>query len=115
MLPIAATLALTSPPVCIVIAQRLTNLATYPGHPEPSAASTGSELHDWTDSELYAVWCATNAEIKRATEAQDAATAARARRLLLAEIERRHPTQTKMWLSSESALTGTPPNFLRPR
>jgi hypothetical protein len=68
-----------------------------------------TDLHTWTDTQLYAVWCATADELRRTTHA---ATAARARELLLAEIERRYPRQTAGWLSSPGALTGQPPDFL---
>lgn len=69
-------------------------------------------LTSWTDAQLYAVWCATAVELRRAAESDEAATAARARELLLAEIERRHPRQTAAWLTSRQALTGEPPRFL---
>lgn len=72
-----------------------------------------SELEKWSESELYAVWCASKTEIDRTVGAARAVTAARARQLLLAEIERRYPTQTCAWLSSDAALTGEPPHFLR--
>lgn len=71
------------------------------------------ELVKWTDSELYAVWCATSTEIHQAAEPTRTVTAAQARQLLLAEIERRHPARTSAWLSSDAALTGEPPRFLR--
>ncbi len=74
---------------------------------------TDGALEAWADTELYAVWRATKSEFARATEAEQAVTAARARQLLLAEIERRYPTQTKAWLSSAAAVTGEPPEFLR--
>lgn len=72
----------------------------------------GNELTTWSDAQLYAVWSATADELRRAAHSDDAATAARARELLLTEIERRHPHQTATWLSSPEALTGQPPNFL---
>jgi len=70
-----------------------------------------AELSSWTDAQLYAVWCATADQLRRA-QSDEAATTARARELLLAEIERRHPRQTAAWLSSRKALTGQPPTFL---
>jgi hypothetical protein len=69
-------------------------------------------LSSWTDAQLYAVWCATAVELRRVAESSRAATAARARELLLVEIERRHPRQTAAWLTSRQALTGEPPRFL---
>jgi len=84
--------------------------------PDPAVPQViGIELGSWTDSQLYAVWCATADELRRAAQSDDAATAARARELLLAEIERRHPRQAAAWLSSRGALTGQPPRFLLPR
>ncbi len=75
----------------------------------------GIDLSNWTDSQLYAVWVATADELRRAAGSGDAATAARARELLLSEIERRHPRQTATWLTSPDALTGEPPRFLVPK
>ncbi len=75
----------------------------------------GIDLSSWTDSQLYAVWVATADELRRAAQSDDAATAARARELLLSEIERRHPRQTASWLTSPEALTGRPPDFLVPK
>ncbi|MFG1813679.1 hypothetical protein ACGFIF_07950 [Kribbella sp. NPDC049174] len=75
----------------------------------------GIDLSSWTDSQLYAVWVATADELRRAAQSDDAATAARARELLLTEIERRHPRQTATWLTSPEALTGHPPHFLDPK
>lgn len=72
----------------------------------------GIELTTWSDAQLHAVWCATADELRRAAHSDDAATAARARELLLTEIERRHPQQTATWLASPEALTGQPPDFL---
>jgi transcriptional regulator of nitric oxide reductase len=75
----------------------------------------GFDLSSWTDSQLYAVWIATAGELRRAAQSDEAATAARARELLLSEIERRHPRQTATWLTSPEALTGEPPEFLVPK
>lgn len=72
-----------------------------------------AELSSWTDAQLYAVWVATADELRRAAQSTEAATAARARELLLAEIERRHPRKTAAWLRSREALTGQPPTFLK--
>ncbi|MFI7065756.1 hypothetical protein ACIBL3_32490 [Kribbella sp. NPDC050124] len=80
--------------------------------PAPAVQVIGIELTTWSDAQLYAVWSATADELRRATHSDDAATAARARDLLLTEIERRHPTQTATWLTSPTALTGQPPTFL---
>ena len=85
---------------------------------EPRTSVTqviGIDLSSWTDSQLYAVWVATAEELRRAAQSDDAATAARARELLLTEIERRHPRQTATWLTSPEALTGHPPHFLLPK
>ncbi|TDD16547.1 hypothetical protein E1218_29595 [Kribbella turkmenica] len=81
----------------------------------PLAQVIGLDLSSWTDSQLYAVWRATADELRLAAESDDAATAARARELLLTEIERRHPHQTATWLASPEALTGQPPHFLLPK
>jgi hypothetical protein len=75
----------------------------------------GIDLSSWTDSQLYGVWVATADELRLAAQSDDAATAARARELLLSEIERRHPRQTATWLTSPDALTGEPPHFLVPK
>ncbi|TCO20464.1 hypothetical protein EV652_112210 [Kribbella steppae] len=75
----------------------------------------GIDLSSWTDSQLYGVWCATADELLLAAQSDDAATAAQARELLLAEIERRHPRETAAWLTSPQALTGDPPHFLLPK
>ncbi|MER7246950.1 hypothetical protein [Kribbella sp. NPDC000426] len=70
-------------------------------------------LETWTDEELYSVWQATSTRLAEAAGEQ-ATTAAQARHLLLAEIERRHPDETHAWLSSDAALNGEPPRFLQP-
>lgn len=80
--------------------------------PDPSARG---QLSEWSDAELYKVWCATAAELLKALEAEHAdntVTAARARQHLLAEIERRHPRATAAWLASDAILSGEPPTFL---
>lgn len=72
-------------------------------------------LSDWTDAEIYRVWCATATELLKALYAEQAghtATAAEARQYLLAEIERRYPGATAAWLSSDAILYGEPPRFL---
>lgn len=81
----------------------------------PVTQVIGIDLSSWTDSQLYAVWVATADELRHAAQSDDAATAARARELLLTEIERRHPRQTATWLTSPEALTGHPPHFLVPK
>lgn len=80
-----------------------------------SDPSTYETLSGWTDAELYKVWCATAAELLTALHADETdhtVTAAEARRYLLAEIERRHPSATAAWLSSDALLYGRPPRFL---
>lgn len=76
--------------------------------------NTGAErpLRDWTDVELYRVWCASTTELLRALNAEQTTTATDARRHLLAEIERRHPVETARWLRSDAVLSGDPPRFL---
>lgn len=72
-------------------------------------------MSDWADSELYAVWCATGAELLKAVDTDDTdhtLTAAEARRYLLTEIEHRHPRETAAWLTSGAILSGAPPTFL---
>jgi hypothetical protein len=74
-------------------------------------------LTEWTDAEVYRVWCATGAELLKALEAEQTdhtVTAAEAREHLLAEIERRYPQATATWLASDAILSGQPPHFLRP-
>ncbi|HZX07897.1 hypothetical protein [Kribbella sp.] len=68
-------------------------------------------LSDWTDAELYKVWCATAAELLKA-QSEHTAAAVAARQYLLAEIECRHPRATAAWLSSDRLLYGEPPRFL---
>lgn len=75
----------------------------------------GGQLSDWTDAELYSVWCATGAELLKALRAEHTdhtLTAADARQYLLAELERRHPRETADWLASAAILSGEPPTFL---
>jgi hypothetical protein len=84
------------------------------GPASPGARAASTELGNWSDAELYAVWCATGTELLRAMHAVRSATAAEARQYLLAEIERRHPKETAAWLSSGSVLSGEPPRFLDP-
>lgn len=118
LVPVVTGLTITSPSGCSLMARWLTDFrstrtsGTSAG-PASIAEVTDESLAAWTDSALYAVWLATKAEITKATDAPHAATAARARQLLLAEIERRYPVQTEAWLSSEGAITGEPPEFLR--
>ncbi|WP_433169354.1 hypothetical protein [Kribbella sp. CA-247076] len=81
----------------------------------PLAHVIGIDLSSWTDAQLYAVWRATADELRLAARSGDAATAARARDLLLTELERRHPRQTATWLTSPEALTGQAPTFLLPK
>lgn len=69
-------------------------------------------LEVWTDAQLYAVWRATSARLVEAADSQ-ANTAVQARQLLLAEIERRYPREARRWLSSDAALNGEAPDFLR--
>ena len=111
--PVVAGLTITSPPVCSLIRRWLTGSrrSATTGVSAISELPPGA-LATWTDPELYAVWKATRTEITRATEAQQAVTAARARQLLLAEIERRYPAQTRAWMSSQAAIAGEPPEFL---
>jgi len=71
-----------------------------------------ADLDTWSDAELYAVWCATDAEVVRESQSGHTETAARARDLLLSEIARRRPAETAAWLSSNNALKGEPPRFL---
>ncbi|MEU8223700.1 hypothetical protein [Kribbella sp. NPDC048915] len=81
----------------------------------PGAGPADTRLHDWTDTELYSVWCATGTELLKAVPAEDAGrtlTASEARRYLITEIERRRPREASAWLTSSSALSGEPPRFL---
>ncbi|HEY3514017.1 MULTISPECIES: hypothetical protein [Kribbella] len=81
---------------------------------QPDSSKYGV-LSDWTDAELYKVWCATAVELLKALRTEEAdhtGTAAEARRYLLAEIERRHPAATASWLASDAILYGEPPRFL---
>ena len=80
-----------------------------------SDSSAMAQLASWSDAQLYSVWCATGTELLRALHAEHTATAAEARKHLLAEIERRHPTETAAWLKSDAILSGEPPRFLKPR
>ncbi|MEU4295121.1 hypothetical protein AB0E63_43465 [Kribbella sp. NPDC026596] len=91
-----------------------TGRASRGGPTSPAARAASTELDNWSDAELYAVWCATGTELLRAMHAGQFATAAEARQYLLAEIERRHPRETAAWLSSGSVLSGEPPRFLDP-
>lgn len=75
-------------------------------------AAVTAEFADWSDAELYAVWCSTGTELVRALQAHRVGTAAEARRYLLSEIERRHPASASAWLSSDAVLSGEPPHFL---
>lgn len=80
-----------------------------------SGRPASGPVADWTDAELYKVWCATSTELLKAVHAERSdrtMTAADARRYLLAEIERRHPRATATWLASDAILTGEPPRFL---
>jgi len=72
----------------------------------------GGDLEKWSDAQLYAVWCATDAEVVRKDESDHTQTAARARDLLLSEIAHRRPAETETWLNSDAALNGEPPRFL---
>ncbi|MGW7680790.1 hypothetical protein ACWGID_08650 [Kribbella sp. NPDC054772] len=85
-----------------------------PRRPQADPSKYGV-LSDWTDAELYKVWCATAAELLKALRTEEADhtdTAAEARRYLLAEIEHRHPAATAAWLASDAILYGEPPKFL---
>ncbi|TDU83268.1 hypothetical protein EV138_5730 [Kribbella voronezhensis] len=79
----------------------------------PNGSLAGSVLRTWSDSQLYAVWRATTTDSYRAAAGPRPITVAQARQLLIAEIERRYPVQTRTWLTSPAALTGEPPEFLR--
>jgi len=81
------------------------------GAPASSAPGT---LADWSDAELYSVWRATAAELLRGPRAERTAITAEARKYLLTEIERRYPTETAAWLTSDTIMSGEPPFFLRP-
>lgn len=113
LVPLVAGLTITSPTAYRALSHWLKRFE----HPERSTNRTFADVADgaldrWTDSELYAVWCATEKEAHLLAETRGALTAARARDLLLSEIERRYPSMTAAWLSSESALMGEPPRFL---
>ena len=83
-----------------------------PGLPTASDSRAGAQFTDWTDAELYSVWCATATELLQALHVEHTTTAAEARQYLLAEIERRHPAETAAWLNSDAILSGEPPHFL---
>jgi hypothetical protein len=104
-------LAITSPWTILLVRGRLGSPTTE-GRSRSATERIDRPLTSWSDSELYSVWCATDNEVLRATKSDRTATAARARDHLLAEIERRYPTQTAAWLTSHAALNGAPPRFL---
>ncbi len=93
----------------------LAGRSTNDAEQSQAATSAGGQLSDWTDSELYSVWCATRTELLKALRAEHTdhtLTAAEARQYLLTELERRHPRETSAWLTSDAILSGEPPKFL---
>jgi len=104
-------LTITSPWTILLFRGQLGSPPTK-GHSRSATDHVSRPLTSWSDGELYSVWCATDNEVLRATKSDRTATAARARDHLLAEIERRYPTQTAAWLTSQAALSGAPPRFL---
>ncbi len=82
------------------------------------AARTGAsvvseaDLVNWTDAELYWVWCLSLTEVHPGTDPGERVVAARAREHLLTEFDRRHPSESAQWLESGAILDGQPPTFL---
>jgi hypothetical protein len=109
-----AVLAVTSPWTYDRVSHRASRKgrSDIVGQPRSLDVRDGN-LETWTDAELYAVWQATSARVAEAADSQ-ATTAAQARELLLTEIERRYPREAGRWLSSDAALSGEAPHFLRP-
>jgi hypothetical protein len=69
-------------------------------------------LRDQTDAELYRVWSASTAELRKALNPEQTGSATQGRRYLLVEIERCHPRETAHWLSFAAILSDEPPKFL---
>jgi len=90
----------------------LTGLNRRTTQPEEPDWYGARHLRSWTDEELLAVWSRARSPIERDGSGIAPATAARARQLLLAEIERRYPAEAQEWLRSGAALADSPPSFL---
>lgn len=111
---LVAALTVTSPWSCDLVRHRARRGLRSGNTDEPRVPDVhDGHLDTWTDGELYSVWQATTIRVAEATGEQ-ATTAADARRLLLGEIERRYPEETRDWMSADAALNGEPPRFLWP-
>jgi pimeloyl-ACP methyl ester carboxylesterase len=109
-------LALVSSPPVVVRVRRL--VARVTRHSEDAAARlpierSGHEvLRKLSTAELCQAWCSTHHRLSSGPPAAEVAAYAGLRRLVLEELERRHPLEVAQWLAAGGRADEAPARFL---